>query len=242
MATSPDGINFRKAPSNPVITWFPNNEEEEGATSGAAELTDTEEIILLYGANTALDETRVNADGRIALSTDGVGFIDQGIALNHDDNSLWGSGDELFPIIAVHDDGRWFIYYLPNGGLQLRVLGVAWGSAPDKLTDSGAVRSGLNSVSAWGMGSAVQVGSDLYALFINEVTERRIEVRLVSLNNPKQLSDPVQTYNFDAAQQGTVLLDEDSNTWFMYYRTEGGYGVMTAPVTRNDSTLTQPPR
>jgi hypothetical protein len=236
MASSADGMNFSKSPSNPIITWFPNEEEEEGATSGAAELTDKGEIILFYGANTALDKTRVNADGRIALSADGVSFVDQGIALDHQDRSLWGSGDELFPIIAIHDGGRWFVYYLPNGRLQSRVLGVAWGSRPDKLTNSSAVRSGLKSVSAWGMGSAAQVGPDLYALFINEVTEQRLEVRLVSLDSPEQLSEPIQIYKFEAIHQGTVHLDEDGMTWFLYYRTEEGYGVMTAPVGEKDST------
>jgi len=34
VAISPDGINFTKHSDNPVITWFPNGNGEEGAVSG----------------------------------------------------------------------------------------------------------------------------------------------------------------------------------------------------------------
>lgn len=152
LATSPDGINFTKSRANPVVTWFPNNEGEEGPTSGAATLDEGGDIVLYYGANTAVSKTSVNADGRLATSADGLNFTDRGIALDHRDGSVWGSGDELFPIIAFHDAGRWFVYYLPNGTPQSRKLGVAWGDDRAELTNSSGVSSGLSRIRAWGMG------------------------------------------------------------------------------------------
>ncbi len=236
VATSPDGINFTKYGSNPVLTWFPNDAGEEGAVSGAAILDDSGGIVLYYGANTARSAAMVNADVRLAVSPDGVSFVDRGIALDHRDGAVWGSRDELFPIIAIHDAGRWFVYYLPNGSLQSRKLGVAWGNDRNQLTYSSGVFNGLASVQAWGMGGSAKISADAYALFLNDVTTQRTEVRIVSLRAPNQLSAPVTTYQFDDVTQATFLHDEEAHTWFMYYRDENAYGVMLAAAGEPDST------
>ncbi len=241
VATSDDGINFTKYRANPVITWSPYSEGEEGATSAAAVLVESEKIVLYYGANTAVSPTLVNADGRLAISTDGVHFADKGIALHHRRRSLWGSGDELFPIIALYDAGRWFVYYLPNGTLQSRQLGVAWGNARDNLNRSSAATSGGSRIRAWGMGGSARIGPGVYALFLNDVTERKTEVRVVSLDTPNRLSAPIRTYRFDEVVQATVLLDEEANTWLMYYRGEDAYGVKLASVNALDNPLPTAP-
>lgn len=238
VAMSPDGINFTKWSDNPVVTWFPTMEGEEGAASGAATLDEDGGIVLYYGANTAESPTLVNADARLASSTDGFSFADQGIVLDHEDRSVWGSGDELFPIIAFHDAGRWFVYYLPNGTPQSRKLGVAWGGSRGELTNSSRVSSGLLSIHAWGMEGSAKIGPDTYALFLNDVTKRRTEVRVVSLSAPYRLSAPVETYQFEEVHQATVLLDEETRTWFMYYRGENEYGVKLAPA---GDPVTSPP-
>jgi chitodextrinase len=238
VATSPDGINFTKYGNNPVITWFPSNNGEEGAVSGSATLDDNGDVVLYYGANTEESDTRINADVRFATSPDGLSFTDRGIVLDHEDGSVWGSGDELFPIIAFRDAGRWTVYYIPNGTLQARKLGVAWGDGRDALTNSSQALSGGRSIQAWGMGGSAKVGPDTYALFLNDTTERRPEVRMVSPTAPSQLSAPVQTYQFDDVIQATVLLDSETNTWFMYYRSADEYGVMLAPAGEPD---TSPP-
>jgi hypothetical protein len=239
VATSPDGIHFTKYAGNPVITWFPHEEEgwsEEGATSAAVTLDDSGEIVLYYGANTAYSPDLVHADGRLATSTDGFDFTDQGIVLDHADSSVWGSRDEIFPIIAFRDAGQWFVYYLPNGSPKSRKLGVAWGDRLDHLTNSSGASSGLSGIRAWGMGGSARIGSDTYALFLNDVTEHQTEVRTVSLSMPNRLSAPVQTYQFDEVVQATILLDEEANTWFMYYRGEDEYGVRLAPAGEPDTT------
>ena len=240
VATSQDGVNFMKYAGNPVATWFPSGypegNGEEGAASGGVTLDDNGDIALFYGANTAFSATKVHADGRLALSDDGFDFTDVGAVLQNDDGSLWGSGDELFPIAAIHDAGQWIVYYLPNGGLQGRNLGVAWGDARDDLRNSAAARSGLATISAWGMAGKARVGPKTYAIFTNWVTDPRTEVRLMSLDAPDRLSDPIEVYRFEDASQVTVILDEESRTWFMYYRGQDRYGVKLAPAGPADTT------
>ena len=236
VATSRDGVNFTKFSGNPTITWFPTHDGEEGAASGGVTLDENGDIALYYGANTAVAPTRVNADGRLATSVDGTHFSDSGIVLNHQDGALWGSGDELFPIIAFQDNGRWFVYYVPNGTLQARQLGVAWGNSRHDLNNSAGVLSGATAVRAWGMGGSAKVGPDVYALFINDVTQSRIEVRTISLSAPHQASAPIETYQFEGVTQATILLDEETNTWFMFYRGEDAYGLKLAPAGTPDTT------
>jgi hypothetical protein len=238
VATSPDGINFEKSVGNPVLTWFPNNEPVEGPVSSAAMLDDNDEILLYYGANTAQAAPLVDADGRLARSVDGFNFADQGIVLNHGDSSLWAYGDQLYPIIAMEDAGRWFVYYIPHGVPEGGTLGVAWGNGPAALSNSSAVWSEGSSVQAWGMGGSGKINSETYALFLSDVFSNTIEVRTVSLETPNQLSAPIHTYRFGDVVQATVLLDSEANTWFMYYRTPDAYGVKLAPAGQPD---TSPP-
>ena len=238
VATSSDGINFIKSSNNPIITWFPNDNGEEGAVSGGATLDGNGEIVLYYGANTEQSATLVNADGRLATSVEGLNFTDRGVVLDHKDGSVWGSGDELFPIIAFHDAGQWFVYYIPNGTLQRRQLGVAWGNSRDDLTNSSGARSGFRAIPVWGTGGYAKISPQTYALFLNDVTKSKIEVRIVSLNAPNTLSTPVVTYQFEEVRQATVFLDSETNTWFMYYRNadQSGYGVKLAPAGEPDTT------
>lgn len=236
VATSPDGVNFEKYGGNPLLTWFPNDNVEEGAVSGSAVLNEEGDLVLVYGANTEESATTVNADARRATSTDGFTFTDRGIVLDRTDRSVWASGDELFPIVAIRDEGRWFVYYIPNGVLQRGRLGVAWGTDLHHLDRSSAVRAGGATVRVWGMGGAARVGQGVYALFLNRVVESRTEVRLVSLGRPDRLSAPVETYRFEGVRQATVLLDEEARTWFMYSRGEDMYGVKLAPAGEPDTT------
>ena len=232
-ATSSDGIHFTKYTHNPVLTWFPMNNLEEGAVSSGAFLDDTGEIAIYYGANRWIGGSQVNADGRLATSSDGFHFTDQGVILDHSDSGVWGFGDELFPIILFEDDGRYFTYYIPNGVTQRGQLGAAWGNAIDNLNNSAQARSGTSAIAVWGPGSAVRVGPDIYALFTNNVYHDNgptLEVRTVSLNAPSSLSAPVASYQFANVWEAVVLFDEEVSTWFMYYRSadHNYYGVKMA--------------
>ena len=147
VATSLDGINFTKYAGNPIVTWSPTGNGEEGAVSSGAALEDGK-VVLYYGANSEESALKINADARLATSEDGFHFVDEGVVLDHSDGDVWGSGDELFPIIAFTEAGRWYVYYLPNGVLVQRRLGVAWGDAPDQLVHSAIARNELRSISA----------------------------------------------------------------------------------------------
>jgi len=239
VATSRDGINFTKYEQNPVLTWFPRDNLEEGAVSAGAFLDTTGEIVLYYGANQWAGGSQVNANGRLATTSDGFNLTDHGIILDYLSRSVWGSGDELFPIIGFQDNGQWFTYYIPNGVLQKGKLGVAWGSSRDQLTNSLAARSGLSTISVWGPGSFAKIDSDVYALFLNDVYAANgptLEVRTVSLNAPANLSAPVQTYQFDNVWEAVVYLDKDMSTWFMFYRSADheSYGVKIAAADGRD--------
>jgi hypothetical protein len=233
VATSTDGINFTKYAGNPVLTWFPNDNLEEGAVSGGAFLDENGDITIYYGANRWIGGSQVNADGRLATSSDGFTFTDLGVVLNHSNSSVWGFGDELFPIIGFEDNGRWFTYYIPNGVMQQGRLGAAWGNGSTNLPNSSAARSGNSGILAWGAGSYAKVDSDLYALFINNIRDANgptLTAYTVALNNPASLSAPIQSYQFDDAVQGIVFLDEEKDTWFMYYRHSNleSYGAKVA--------------
>lgn len=231
VATSQDGIHFTKYEGNPILTWFPNQNGEEGAVSSGVTLGEQGETILFYGANTQESRTTVNADVRVASSLDGSSFTDLGIVLNHKDRSVWGSGDELFSVDAIYDSRQWIVYYIPNGTSESGRLGVAHGNQYNLLDQTSVVTSGGQPISVWGTASHAKLSQDTYALVLNNVREHRTEVREVSLQAPNIVSEPLAVYQFDEVQQAVLLLDEENEIWFMYYRThENSYGVKLAPA------------
>lgn len=237
VATSQDGVHFTKYEGNPILTWFPNQYGEEGSVSSGVTLGAQGETVIFYGANTKEKTATVNADVRVASSTDGFNFTDLGIALDFQDRTVWGSGDELFSVDAIYDSGQWIVYYIPNGVPESGLLGVAYGNQHNALETSSVVTSNDQPISVWGTAGHVKLDSDTYAIILNNVREQRTEVRLMSLQTPHILSEPVAVYQFDKVQQATLLLDEENETWFMYYRThENSYGVKTAPMEMGDAT------
>jgi hypothetical protein len=229
VAVSKDGVHFTKYEANPVLTWFPNQNGEEGAVSSGITIGEQGDIFLFYGANTQESPTTVNADIRVASSLDGFHFTDLSIALDRTDTSVWGSGDELFPVDAIYDSGKWIVYYIPNGTAESGSLGVAYGDQYNALTHSSAVTSGGRPLSVWGTAGHVKLTQDIYALVLNNVREHRTEVRLVSLQSPNTFSEPIAVYRFDEVQQAVLSLDRENETWFMYYRTfANSYGVKLA--------------
>jgi hypothetical protein len=231
VATSQDGIHFTKYESNPILTWLPTQNGEEGAVSSGVTLGEQGETILFYGANTQEIPSVVHADVRVAASPDGFAFTDLGVVLDRTDRSIWGSGDELFAVDAIHESGHWIVYYIPNGSPQSGKLGVAYGNQYDALNRTSMVTSGGDAISVWGTASHVRLDQETYAIILNNVREGRTEVRLLSIQTPSVLSEPVMVYQFDEVRQAVLLLDEEFETWFMYYRTSANsYGVKLAPA------------
>jgi hypothetical protein len=235
VATSRDGINFEKFADNPVIAWSPNGECEEGAASLALATDHNGNVLAFYGANTARDATNVNTDARLARSPDGLSFSDEGVVLDHKDVTVWGSGDELFPIAALVTEGMWMLYYLPNKEGFSRQLGVAWGSSPLALEQSSAVKTPTQEIVAmWGTASHIRLTPhiDLVALFNNK--EDKLQVWSVSSESPQQLRKPLARHRLDGAAHAVVMLDKKRRTWFLYYQVDDVYGVKVAPYGEAD--------
>jgi hypothetical protein len=235
VATSSDGINFQKYAHNPVITYSPNNNIVEGAVSCGVSV-EGGEISMYYGANQSRSPTTnfVHANGMATTSEDGYAFTDQGIALNYTNSNLWGSGDEVFPVMSLKapETNQWIVYYFPNGVSQSGLLGVAWGDSMLGLTNSaGVTEPAGNNIVTWGMGGGViNLQNGTYAVFTNNGTIQAMEARVMSPNSPASFSEPVQTYNFADFHSGTVYYDTTSSTWYLFYRNAdaSAYGVKTA--------------
>jgi len=233
-AVSDDGITFTKYSGNPILTWFPNDNGEEGAVSSGVTRGNNGEIVLFYGANTEESATTVNADGRVAVSTDGLAFTDLGAVLAFNNPKVWAFGDEIFPVGAIHDRNRWIVYYIPNGVPQTGKLGVAYGDLMNHLPITSQVKSGNEEISVWGTTGHAKIGEDTYALFLTNLRAGQMEVRLLHPDRPADLSKPVAVYPLETGQQATVWLDRSKNTWFMFYQADEYYGVKLAPAGEPD--------
>jgi hypothetical protein len=234
LATSSDGLSFEKMGNAPVIEWLPNQAIEEGAASGGVTLDASGNFVAHYGTNTDVGNLLVNADGRVSTSADGVTFVDQGIALDHSDGSVWGSGDELFPVASFHYAGTWYVLYIPNGAPEKGLLGVGWGDSPTNMTaTAGVVDQNGKAITAWGMSGVVDLGDGVFAWFVSDNREKELRAWLATITSPgaaPTVTGPVEVYSFPDMSQGTMVLHDD--TWYLYHRNAdaSAYRVKTAPV------------
>ncbi len=211
VATSCDGIHFTKYPKNPILTFLPHEgtrwDEEEGIFAAGATLDNNGQVVLYYGAMTATSRTLVKDDARLAISNDGLNFIDVGIVIDHSDPTVWGYGDELDPLGVFHSGGLWYVYYVSANGVGTRWdLGMAWGPARHHLPNTGPVLTEGSYII--GGCDPMWVRPDKIALFIvRDFDTREIEVRTASVSAPDVLSDPVHTYLFGNMRHATVFLD-----------------------------------
>jgi hypothetical protein len=235
VAISDDGVHYEKYARNPVLTSLLNDGPEEGPAAGTARLDREGRVVLFFGANSeAGSPLFVNADVRVSVSSDGLRFEDGGMVLDYSSPDVWVSGYELFPLIAPAEGSRWIVYYVPNGHSERGVLGVAWGDAPEQLPHTTRVLGPWWSrVRTWGMGSAGRMGSGAWALFLNQVHDGdHLEVRLVDSRDFRRVGAVCRSYKFESALHGTVLLDRNRETGFLYERRFGHYGVRIAPLVR----------
>lgn len=213
VATSIDGINWTKHPDNPIITWSQAGSIEEGAVSSGV-LIDNNTVYLYYGANTGTG-CNVSGNGRLAISSDGVNFTDQGQVINALSSTLWGRGDEVFPIGAYKYNNNWNVFYTPNGVSQSRRLGVISGISPTSFSSSSPVNSG--SIPAWGTVSVVKNNQTGYAFVNDPGTNLPISVYSFSLNNPTSFILQ-NSYVFTDCSRGSVLYEPEINKWLMLCR------------------------
>jgi len=249
VATSPDGVRFTKYAQNPVMTHLPTEWEEEGANSAAMALDDDGRFVMFYGAATMLDRDQINADGRWADSADGFEFTDRGRVLDHTDESLFGYGDELFPLAAYRHEGNWYVFYVVNGGTAYRDVGVAWGPTPDRLTRSALAIDGERTHPARMGGNVIRAGEDWIVLFAQRgwKPEVTLEILAARADRPDRLSPPLAIYDGPLWKEQTkfftVYLDRSRHTWLLYrLNWEQRFVLHTAPFGAVDTTGPSPPQ
>lgn len=251
VATSSDGLSFTKYTGNPIMTpaifgetYGPTG--EGGIDACAVELDAGGDILLYYGAMFEPSSDVVHIDIRLARSSNGFDFADQGEVLAYDDSSVWGYGDELGPMSTfVGNDNSVFLYYIClNGNGCKWDLGLASGPSRTNLPSTQAVLSEVKQA------SAVRLSDTTGALFATKNGSWDVEVRTFPMDDPSDLSGaPVATYDFNSVlptthnssifpgiefSHNTVFLDREAGTWFLYYHLgdpqDPDMAVMTAPV------------
>jgi hypothetical protein len=226
-STSPtDPSSWSKSGSNPVITYELNDFEEEGVFCGAVE--ETSGTVYFFGAALVQEgSTTVNSDVRLWTSTDGTGFTDEGEVISHDDSSITGSGDELFPLGAWVENGTWYVYYSTNNW----DLNVAWGPSPTEVSNntanlydpSGKVFAGCQPVVLDDTVAMPVVVGDIESSGTAEVFEM----------SRSELTDiGTQRATWEPGSMLHMVADRTSNTWLFPYMTtsEDEVRLLTAPV------------
>jgi hypothetical protein len=199
--------------------------------------------LLYFGAMNAGNATAtvVTSDIRLAVSNDGTQFQDMGTVVSHADRSVWGFGDELFPVGAFRSGATYYIYYIAKGNGVLWNLGLAWGMDRNLLPDSQEVIASGDYIV--GGGDAVWVDGNVLALFLFRVSapgwkNPHMEVRLADMASPTRLSAPVERY--DGAGHSLVYFENDRHRWLMYYHSNGEIRVRSAGA-RSMRIQLQPP-
>ncbi len=219
LATSSNGIDFTKYEGNPLLSWSPMNNDEEGIFGAKALLIDGK--IYLYintisAKNASTDQ--VWADVHLLTSTDGKHFSKPTLVLDHSNADIIGYGDELGPTGILYNDGKWTLYYYAKGiGMASWGLCLATGNSPLSF---GNTKSLIDEKSFFGTGGDVQhLSNSKIAIFFQKRSDwSRIEIYTALIENPDKLTK-VKTWEGFAYEEGmTVFLDKRAGKWFMYMR------------------------
>ena len=236
------GSNWVKHSGNPIITYRPHNNQEEGIWSVAATIDPVSgDVVLFYGAliSGSQTSTQVDSDIRMAVSTDGFNFTGDVEVFNHAAPVPWNCG-ELAPTGAAVIGGTWYVYTACGGNWD---LGLVWGPAKNNLNQSKQLLSygaGADSRISGG-GKVTDLGAQELALFVhrNPTTERRVNVYRVSKSDPTNTGPIVDTYFTGGTnpwpnyKHQLVYLDRPTDTWYMFYQPESDprpYGLRTAKM------------
>jgi hypothetical protein len=221
VATSKDGITWTKFKGNPIITWASKGSIEEGATSSGAWVGNDGKVYIYYGANSGTG-CNVNANGRLATSTDGYNFTDQGQVISGQNLNIWGNGDEIFPIGAYEYQGLWKMFYVPNGVAQSRRLGVVSGNSPTSLPKSLGVNGGK--IPVWGTVSTI-LNNKSSVLFVNDGgTNLPLKAYRFDAADPSNITLE-KTYLFPDCAGYSVLFDQEHSRWLLLCTDKTNYSA-----------------
>ena len=231
LATSSNGIDFTKYGGNPILSWSPRNNDEEGIFGAKAILLDGR-IYLYINTISAKNATtdQVWADVHLVTSTDGKHFSKPVLVLDHSNADVIGYGDELGPTGIMHKDGKWLLYYFAKGRrVSAWQLCLATG---DSSTSFGSTKQLIVENDFFGTGGDVHwLSSSKIGMFFQKRNDwDRIEVYTASAGSPDKLFK-AKTWDGFAREGGvTVFLDKRAGKWFMYNREGRKTFVRIAPM------------
>ena len=234
LATSSNGIDFIKYDGNPILSWSPMNNDEEGIFGAKALLIDGK-IYLYINTISARNATtdQVWADVHLVISADGKHFSKPILVLDHNNADVAGYGDELGPTGIMHKDGKWSLYYFAKGlGVSSWGLCLATGDSP---TVFGNTKALIDKKAFFGTGGDVHwLSNNKIAMFFQKRNDwDRIEVYTAPAGSPDKLTK-VRTWDSFVYKEGiTVFLDKRAGKWFMYNSKGGKMFVRIAPVKYN---------
>ncbi len=219
VATSKDGIHFKKFEKNPILTHQPQNNQEEGVFSAGSILDDNGDILLYFGATLAgnAHTESVQCNVGLASSKDGFHFKNRGYIFSWDDPRVWGHGDEISSIGAFKFGEKYSIYYLAVSARASWGLGVAQGNSPSDFNRFNKVQDEQRDII--GGCDPIRISNDSIALFVvKDFNSNIIEVMTAPVDHPEILNGPVRTYPMFRPnyRHTTVFLDREQKMWFMY--------------------------
>jgi hypothetical protein len=91
----------------------------------------------------------------------------------------------------------------------------------------------------------IWLAPDKIAIFVQRLwwPETFIEIRTASPDAPHRLSEPIERYEIPNFKRGTVFLDIERRTWFMYYNIlDRFWRLKLAPAGAVDTTLPTAPK
>lgn len=219
VATSTDGINFTKYAGNPIL--IPSNPSNADAAvfSAGAFVDDNGDIIMYYSDCDGV----VNCGIHLATSSDGLNFTDGGIVVAWD-ASVWGAGDELFPVGALKANNKYYIYYIAKNYNFEWQAGVAWGDSASNITNSASILTDGQIIGGF---DPVKLNDTQVAMFVlrNFASSYTVDVRTVDINNPTSLGSSAGTYTMNTLHM-TPLYDAGTDTWLLYYLSTAGDKIM----------------
>jgi hypothetical protein len=227
VATSTDGITFTKYAGNPILTHRigVGDQEEAGIFSATAFVDDDGTVVLYYGGMEETSPGSVDGDAVLATSTDGYTFTDHGDVWTWQQAGIT-TGNELFPMAAIHDDGVYHMWFMQGSDWDLFRVN---GSARDAYTTD---RKVLTTPSIYNASGPIRLSDTKLLLQMTNRGNNQIEMRTVSLSAIDNISAPEQTYFWSNYNEGIVYLDRDTMTWFLYQVSDNlnEIRVRTAPA------------
>lgn len=231
LATSSNGLDFSKYHGNPILSWSPAGNDEEGLF-GAKGTVINGTLYLYLNTLSAKNATtdQVWGDVHLVTSRDGIHFSEPILVLDHSDPDIVGYGDELGPTGIIAHHGRWSLYYFAKG-VQVTDwrLCLATGDSPTSLSTT---RQVIDESGFFGTGGDIHwLSADKFMMFFQKRNNwERIELYAASAKHPEALTKTGSWDNFVAQGGITIFLDKEAGKWFMYNRAAGKTYVRTAPA------------